>query len=78
MFLASYAQDEVRHCVILLKVAALVTRQSHFSIAREFLHQVRGITCFGLLAIIRSSYAQDDVRDMTPMQSLAGWRAELF
>ena len=44
------------HCVVLklLEVAAIVGRQSHSSFDREFLHQVHGITRFGLLAIIRS------------------------
>ena len=37
----------------LLEVAAIVGRQSHSSFDREFLHQVHGITRFGLLAIIR-------------------------
>ena len=39
----------------LLEVAAIVGRQSHSSFDREFLHQVHGITRFGLLAIIRST-----------------------
>ena len=39
----------------LLELAAIVRRQSHSSFDREFLHQVRGITRFGLLAIIISS-----------------------
>ena len=42
-----------RACVaallILLEVAAIVRRQSHYNVDREFLHQVRGTTHFGLL-----------------------------
>ena len=41
--------------LVLLEVAAIVRRQSHSSFDREFLHQVHGITHFGLLALIRSS-----------------------
>ena len=40
--------------LILLEAAAIVGRQSHSSFDREFLHQVHRITCFGLLAMIRS------------------------
>ena len=40
--------------LILLEIAAIVRRQSHSSFDREFIHKVRGITRFSLLAIIRS------------------------
>ena len=39
--------------LVSLEVAAIVRRQSHSSFDRDFLHQVRGITRFGMLAIIR-------------------------
>jgi len=52
---ARYSSSLITTVLILLEVAAIVGRQSHSSFDREFLHQVHGITRFGLLAIIRST-----------------------
>ena len=48
-------KDFLKSSTGVLEVAAIVGRQSHSSFDREFLHQVHGITRFGLLAIIRST-----------------------
>ena len=45
--------------LILLEVAAIVRRQSHSSFDRESLHEMRGITRFGLLAIIRFKWQKE-------------------
>ena len=56
--------------ILLEVVSAIVRRQSHSSFAREFLHQVHGITRFGLLAISCNARAAPTTSCSQPPESV--------